>query len=216
MDWHGDDFNVRPKVRTDGIAVQELGDELLVFDDATMTAHNLNGAAALVWRACDGSTTISDMVARLAREAGTPEDPEVVLFALRQLLDGGLLEPGVSLPTGGVTSRRQLLKLLGAAAVAIPTVTSMVVPAAAAAALVVMAVPVALVVTVVPAATSVPAAAVLVVMAVMAARVVPVVPAAMVVLAAPVAFLAEMVVLVATAVPPAASSLGVSPGERSG
>jgi hypothetical protein len=109
-----------------GIAVEEMGDDLLIFDTRSQRAHSLN-AAGTVWRACDGQHT----PAALAQRLGFDED--AVALALRSLSDCELLEH--PLVSQGFVSRRALLRrlaLAGAgAAVAVPIIRSVAVPSAA-------------------------------------------------------------------------------------
>lgn len=111
----------RPRAREDGLHVQVLGDELLVFDRHNDHAHSLNETAARVWRACDGTRGID------ALQQACAIDRESLGLALELLHGTGLLEEPASPPT---FSRR---KLLGAA-VALPVVISAVAPTAALAA----------------------------------------------------------------------------------
>ena len=121
-----------PRARREGLVVDSIDNEVLVFDEAAQRMHCLNRAAALVWEYCDGTTEVAAMAARLGRDLGAEADDEVVSFALRQLADQDLLEEAPPLPSGGVT-RRQLLARLGVAAVIVPVVTSIVAPHPAAA-----------------------------------------------------------------------------------
>lgn len=107
-----------------GIAVEEMGDDLLIFDTRSQRAHSLNAAAAAVWQACDGEHT----PAQLAQRLGFDED--AVRLALRSLSDCELLEDPVL--TEGFVSRRALLRRLAFAGVAaVPIIRSVAVPSAA-------------------------------------------------------------------------------------
>jgi len=48
--------------RQNGIVVQEMPDEVLVYDLDSNKAHCLNQSAALVWKSCDGTNTVGDIV----------------------------------------------------------------------------------------------------------------------------------------------------------
>ena len=50
-----------PMARQNGLVVQEMPDEVLVYDLDTNKAHCLNNSAALVWRACDGTNSVADI-----------------------------------------------------------------------------------------------------------------------------------------------------------
>jgi hypothetical protein len=119
-----------PPGRREGLIVEELDGELLVYDSERTHAHLLNPVAASVWQACDG---LRD-VAALAEVAGVSEDD--VWRALSQLEERRLLDG--ELPrrmSGPEYSRRQAVRRMGligaSAAFAAPLVKSIVVPTAA-------------------------------------------------------------------------------------
>lgn len=118
--------------RQKDLVVQELPDELMLYDLKRHKAHCLNTTAALVWNHCNGRTTVADMAALLEKEVGSPVDEEVVLYALDKLSKAGLLEEQLDLPSTNGLSRRRMMKRLGAGAmVALPVVISLVSPIAA-------------------------------------------------------------------------------------
>jgi hypothetical protein len=108
---------------------ERMGDELLLYDSQTHTAHCLSRVAADVWSLCDGTRAAEDM----ARELDV--SVEQVRRALEELTGAGLLEIS-PFPAGGVSRRevaRQFAKV-GVAALSAPLIYSVAVPAAAAAA----------------------------------------------------------------------------------
>ena len=123
---------LRPCVRADGLVVQALPDEVLVYDLERHKAHCLNHTAALVWKHCDGRTSVTGMVRMLEREMKTPVPEDVVWLALQQLGKARLLAGESHAPeTGKRMSRREVIRRLGwGAAVALPLVTSIVAPTA--------------------------------------------------------------------------------------
>ncbi len=120
-----------PRARRKGLVVVELLDEVLVYDAERDKAICLNQTAALVWKYCDGRTTIASMVRQMKRDLDTSGvDARIVRLALDQLSKDHLLEKDFVLPPsfGGMT-RRQMVRALGVATVvAIPVVTSIVAP----------------------------------------------------------------------------------------
>jgi hypothetical protein len=119
-----------PAGRHDGLIVESLDRELLVYDPERNRAHSLNRVAAAVWELSDG---VRDLAA-IAEEAGATED--AVWRALTQLDERGLLDG--ELPrrmSGPEYSRRQAVRRIGligaSAAFAAPLVKSIVVPTAA-------------------------------------------------------------------------------------
>jgi hypothetical protein len=119
-------------MRKQGLVVDDLPDEVLVYDLERDQAHCLNRTAALVWRCCDGETGASEIARRLNAELDAPFNEELVWLALEQLEKQHLLDHSFSMPAQFTRlSRRQMIRNLGlAAAVAVPVVTSIVAPTA--------------------------------------------------------------------------------------
>ena len=121
-----------PHAREEDLVVQELPGELLVYDLKTHKAHCLNDAAAIVWKHCDGETSVPELATILSQALKTPVDDAVVWHALDRLQRSELLKPGLSRPAGmRRVSRRNMMKWTLATAAALPLVTSIVSPAAA-------------------------------------------------------------------------------------
>jgi coenzyme PQQ synthesis protein D (PqqD) len=125
-----------PSARRDGLIVESLGEELLVYDGERNRAHSLNGVAAAVWEACDGIHSARGLADAATAKLGVPISEEAVWRALSQLDERGLLAG--ELPrrmSGREYSRRQAVRrmsVIGAsAAFAAPLVKSIVVPTAA-------------------------------------------------------------------------------------
>src|SRR5262245_24506156 len=96
--------------RTEDLAVEELGAELLVYDRLTHKTHCLGPAAAAVWRRCNGETTADELAVHLKglRAAG---DEEAVWLILHRLSRLGLLETAITPPAGTIrSSRREMAK----------------------------------------------------------------------------------------------------------
>jgi hypothetical protein len=128
----------RPVARRDGLLVEELDGELLVYDEKRDVACRLNPTAALVWRSCDGQQSVDELVAIVTAELGEVADRDMVMMALDTLVEHDLIESGYQTreASARMLSRRRFfgkVGLTGAAAVAAPIVYSMAVPAAAAA-----------------------------------------------------------------------------------
>ena len=121
----------RPKAREDDLVVEELPDEVVVYDLRRHKAHCLNRTAAMVWKRCDGRTTVPDNARRVGQESQTPISDEVVWLALDDLGKSHLLQARVGSPP---VSRREALRLGLAGAVVFPLVTSILAPTAAQAA----------------------------------------------------------------------------------
>ena len=122
--------SVGPRARTSQLVTRDLGDELLVYDLERHKAYCLNQVAMQVFRHCDGETTIPDMALRIGNALGMPVDEQAVHLGLLRLEKAHLLENPLHLTLH--TSRREMLRTLGkAAVVVVPLVTAITVPTSA-------------------------------------------------------------------------------------
>lgn len=128
-----------PVARTDKLLIQEVGNELIVYDQTNNSSHCLNNMAARVWDLCDGQNTVSDIANLLEKELDFPTDFDVdirglVWLALEELEHYKLIkeyrkEP-IAVPS---ISRRKVIKtatLVGGFAIGsmFPLVRSIVAP----------------------------------------------------------------------------------------
>jgi hypothetical protein len=121
-----------PIARKDSLIVKELPDETLIYDTERDKAHCLNSTAALVWKNCDGKKTVDQLRDVMEHDAGTPVPEEMVWLALDQLNQFSLLETPVTQPPRFANmSRRQMIRVAGAASIAAPMIFSIVAPRAA-------------------------------------------------------------------------------------
>jgi hypothetical protein len=121
---------MKPIARKEGLIIEELPDEVLVYDLDQDRAHCLNQTAAFVWKNCDGLATTQQIADLLGEKLNTSVDENVVWLALDQLDRNNLLtsRPVAPPPPSGM-NRRQMVRALGLAAiVAVPVVTSIVAP----------------------------------------------------------------------------------------
>jgi len=117
-----------PIARRAGVVVQEVPDEVLVYDLNTNKAHCLNSSAALIWKCCDGNNSIADIVHQLESNGGGKLTEDLVWLALDRLNENGLLENEIG-PRFRGHSRRAAVKAIGmASAVALPMIASLVAP----------------------------------------------------------------------------------------
>ena len=124
--------------RQDGVVVEDLGGELLVYDRSTDVAHCLNEVAAVAWRSFEDGATVDYTAGQIlaAGLASSLEDARALAAAAAvELGEKGLLEQE---ETPGFISqrvpRRQALRRLagvGMAAAAGPLVVSAAIPSAA-------------------------------------------------------------------------------------
>jgi hypothetical protein len=119
-----------PRARKDGLIVQNLPDETLVYDLERDRAHCLNETAAFVWRHCDGQLSAKEIARALTNRIKHPVDEKLVWLALEQLKSNHLLADAPAPPPAFASlNRRDLVRALGlSAAIAIPVVASIVAP----------------------------------------------------------------------------------------
>jgi hypothetical protein len=112
-----------PRARRDGLLEETVGEELLLYDQNSHTAHCLSPIAACVWRQCEGKRDVTE----LAGLAGVSEN--LVADALHELREKDLLEaePQLMQSTVSGVSRREAIGRMvrvGAAAAAVPLIVS--------------------------------------------------------------------------------------------
>lgn len=113
------------------LVVQEVRDELLVYDLNNNKAHCLNKTAAMVWNACDGRSAVTDIARSIGLETGGNVSDDIVWMAIDQLRENDLLETPSALSAYS-RSRREAIKKIGlASVVALPVVASLVAPQSA-------------------------------------------------------------------------------------
>jgi hypothetical protein len=122
-----------PQAREDGLLVQEVGDEIVVYDRKQDRIHALNLSAALIWRHCDGQTSITEMATLLGQKLGLPADQDLVWLALVQLRKAHLLQEALPqmIEERVKLSRREMirrLELAGVLSLLLPGVTSILTP----------------------------------------------------------------------------------------
>jgi hypothetical protein len=123
-------YSQKPMARKDGLVIQEMPDEVLVYDLQTNKAHCLNQTAAFVWKNCDGEKSVSDIVSQFETESGSAVQNDLVWLAIDQLGERNLLETSLPAKFAG-ESRRSVLKKIGfASMVALPVIASMAAPTA--------------------------------------------------------------------------------------
>lgn len=127
--------SVKPIARKEGLVIQELNNEILIYDLETNKAHCLNESAAIVWKNCDGGQSIDDIAKQFIEKSGNKVNEDFVWLAIDQLNDLNLLEEELT-PKFKGQSRREVLRKIGLASIiALPIISSLVAPKAAFAAI---------------------------------------------------------------------------------
>ena len=117
-----------PTARTNGIVVQDVPNEVLVYDLESIKAHCLNQTASMVWKACDGKTSVPEIARLIGSQTGEKVSDDLVWLAIDQLQENSLLETKLE-PKFAVQTRREALKKIGMASmIALPIVVSLAAP----------------------------------------------------------------------------------------
>jgi len=126
-----------PRRRHVGIMVQDLADEVLVYDLERHRAHCLNRTAAFVWQHCDGKIPLAEVARQLETAFKVPAGETLVWLALGRLERAHLLQERLHAPAEAAHySRREFvrkLRQLGVISALLPAVSSIGTPTAEAA-----------------------------------------------------------------------------------
>lgn len=125
-----------PCSRQQNIVVQELPNEILIYDLKIDKAYCLNQMAGLVFGFCDGQRTVAEISDLMSQKLKTTVSEELVRLAVNDLGKNNLIENAEysSIYLMGY-SRRELVKKVGLASmVALPIISSIVAPTPAMAA----------------------------------------------------------------------------------
>jgi hypothetical protein len=112
-----------PKARSEGLVIERLGDEMLVYDLEREEAHNLNPVATAVFECCDGATSVTGLVQRASDRLGQEVTTETVSQAVHELAAKLLLAD--PLPVVAV-SRREVVRRAALAGVGVAGAATMI------------------------------------------------------------------------------------------
>jgi len=121
-----------PRNRIEKIVVQEMNDEVLIYDLEKNKAFCLNQTSAIIWRECDGKNSVADIAGTLSKKLRTPINEDLVWMAVSQFRKDDLLADSNELltPLDGL-SRREVVKRIGySTMVALPLIASVTAPSA--------------------------------------------------------------------------------------
>ena len=108
----------------ENLIVQELNDEVMVYNLTTDKYYCLNSTTKTVFEACDGEMTIEE----LKRQSNLPE--EVIYLSLDEIKRNELLKDDYISPLAGM-NRREVIKRAGIATmIVLPVITGLVAPKA--------------------------------------------------------------------------------------
>ena len=116
----------KPMIRHENLVVQELNNEVLIYDLKRDKAFCLNETAAIVWQACDGTHTLGYIGERLGSE-------DIAWLALTDLKRKGLIEFAITTPNKfqGMSRRELITKISIGSILALPMIASLYAPASA-------------------------------------------------------------------------------------
>src|SRR5436305_1083276 len=123
-----------PTARTEGLLVESVGGETVIYDLESKEAHCLKALAAAVFVHANGYNTTADIAELAGHRLGTPVSEADVKDAVAQLEQHALLDKPLAIHDG--LSRREAVQRFAAAAgvaVATPLVASVMAPTASAA-----------------------------------------------------------------------------------
>src|SRR3954452_9700384 len=123
-----------PAARSEGLLVQSVGEETVIYDRETKVAHCLKPLAAIVFGSSDGRTTVGAIAKLSSERLGKTVSETDVADAVSQLDDLGLLqtvaiissEDGRRESEDNGVSRREMIRRVGFAGAATVAATSLV------------------------------------------------------------------------------------------
>lgn len=121
---------ITPLARKNNLVIQELDNEILIYDLKTNKVFGLNETAALVWQFADGKRNTAEIAQRISEKLGSPIDEEFVWLALGRLEKEKLIENEIPEFFEGA-NRREVIKRIGLTSmVVLPMISSLIAPVA--------------------------------------------------------------------------------------
>jgi hypothetical protein len=122
-----------PAARAEGLLIERVGSETVVYDVETKEAHCLKGLAAVLFASADGKTAAEDLAKAAEKTLGEPVSFAQVQEAITELESCALLDTPLVVRDG--LSRRDLVRKAGytgaALTAASPLITSILAPTSA-------------------------------------------------------------------------------------
>ena len=128
-------MDIRPIARDSDLVVQEIDDEIIVYDLKTNHALYLNETSAIIWNLCNGHRTVSEIRKKLEKEFNTMVSKDFVLFAIYQLRKDRLLtgDSEIDAHLKKFSGRTAIRKIKLGAKLALPAISKVLAPTAEAA-----------------------------------------------------------------------------------
>jgi hypothetical protein len=131
-------MSLKPISRRENIVVQELENEVLIYDLNLNKAFCLNESSAIIWQMCDGTKTVAEISRAVGKQLNSNISEEFVWLAIEQFKKDNLLSNDFEVLFESVfagMTRREIIRKIGLGSmVALPIVSSIIVPTAASAA----------------------------------------------------------------------------------
>lgn len=124
--------SVCPLCRKTDLAVQELDGETLIYDFIKDKAFCLNKTSALVWNACDGTNSISEISQIITKKLNSPANEELIWLAISQLKKENLIANGEEVADNfqGLSRREVIKKAALGTMIALPVISGLIAPTA--------------------------------------------------------------------------------------
>ncbi len=120
-----------PTARQDDIVVQDVLDEMVIYDLKRDKVHLLNPTVTFVWQQCNGQHSPDELASLLQQELQPPQPETLVWLTLEQLEKAHLLTGKVINNGHKTITRRQMLKMAGVGIALLPVVKTIVAPTVA-------------------------------------------------------------------------------------
>ncbi len=120
-----------PVARKNDIYVEQLPNEVVIYDKVNHQAHCLNKTVFTVWEHADGTRTVDELSELLSGALSAPLNRDATLIALEDLRNANLLQAPSTLDGAPMPSRRDLgrkFALAGVSASLLPFVASIMAP----------------------------------------------------------------------------------------
>jgi hypothetical protein len=121
-----------PRSMRQDISTQQVGAEILVYDERRHKAFCLNQSSSVIWELANGERTIGEIATAASLHLESPVSDELVLFAVEELRRDGLIEPAAIPGPTQTISRRAMMQRIGVGgALLVPAIAAIVAPTAA-------------------------------------------------------------------------------------
>lgn len=121
-------MKIKPNWSKANIVIQEVENEILIYDLNENKAFCLNETSAIIWQMCDGTRTVAEISETLGKRFNAKISEDFVWLALDQFKKDKLISNDFPSIFAGM-SRREVIRKVGfASIVALPVVASIVAP----------------------------------------------------------------------------------------